>query len=92
MSSPDERFKNNISGEQRIISELILIELDKAYQKHGRDPWGRHEFYAILKEEVDEMWDAIKADEPLERVHEEAIQIAAMVVRFIDTGERYGFR
>lgn len=74
------------------VTEKILDELSHAYTKHGELPWGRHEFYAILKEEVDELWDAIKDDEPLERVHAEAIQVAAMVVRFIDTGERYGFK
>lgn len=58
----------------------ICSELDHAYEKHGRPQWGRHEFYAILKEEVDELWDAIKRDEPQECVHKEAIQVAAMVL------------
>ena len=68
---------------------LIEAELVRAYAKHGREPWGRHEFYAILKEEVDELWDAIKADEPTERVLEEAVQVAAMCVRYMQTGDRY---
>ena len=42
-----------------IIAEIEL-ELDRAYSKHGRGLWGRHEFYGVLKEEVDEAWDAIK--------------------------------
>jgi len=67
----------------------IASELDRAYAKHGRGQWGRHEFYAILKEEVDEMWDAIKADDPIEDVRNEAIQIAAMVFRYLETGDRY---
>lgn len=71
------------------IMQAISHELDHAYGKHGRDQWGRHEFYAILKEEVDEMWDAIKADDPIEHVRKEAIQIAAMVVRYLETGDRY---
>lgn len=71
------------------IINKVLVELQHAYKKHGRQQWGRHEFYAILKEEVDELWDAIKADDPQERVHKEAIQIAAVVVRYLDTGDRY---
>jgi len=69
----------------------IYKELDRAYAKHGAPQWGRHEFYGILLEEVEEMWDAIKGDEPLARVREEAIQVAAMVVRYLETGDRYGF-
>jgi NTP pyrophosphatase (non-canonical NTP hydrolase) len=76
-------------------AEIILAlsqELDRAYAKHGNQPWGRHEFYGILLEEVEEMWDAIKGDEPLERVHEEALQVACVVIRFLESGERYGFK
>ena len=71
------------------LTDKIRRELDRAYGKHGRDQWGRHEFYAILKEEVDELWDAIKADKPQEDVRDEAIQIAAMVFRYLETGDRY---
>lgn len=67
----------------------IASELDHAYAKHGRDPWGRHEFFAILKEEVDELWDEIKADAPTERVLQELTQVAAMCFRYAETGDRY---
>lgn len=71
------------------ICGMVASELDKAYAKHGAESWGRHEFYAILKEEVDELWDAIKADDPHEQVVKEAIQVAAMVFRYLETGDRY---
>ena len=74
---------------RRAILEAISKELDRAYSKHGRDQWGRHEFYAILKEEVDELWDAIKADHPQEHVIMEAIQVDAMCVRYLETRDRY---
>lgn len=64
-------------------------ELDRAYAKHGAAQWGRHEFYAVLKEEVDELWDAIKDDEPQERVLAELVQVAAMCFRYYETGDRY---
>lgn len=69
--------------------ENVVRELERAYGKHGRAQWGRHEFYAILLEEVDELWDAIKADKPQKDVRSEAIQIAAMVFRYLETGDRY---
>lgn len=63
----------------------ISNELDRAYSKHGSAMWSRHEFYAILKEEVDELWDDIKKDAPQENVDKEALQVAAMVFRYLET-------
>lgn len=60
-------------------------ELDRAYQKHGSEPWSRHEFYAVILEEFDELWEAIKADESDERIKAELIQVAAMCFRFWET-------
>ena len=74
---------------RRGIYAAIDAELASAYAKHGDLPWGRHEFYAILLEEVEETWDAIKGDEPLDRVAKEAVQVAAMVTRYLETGDRY---
>ena len=48
-----------------------------------------HEGYAVLKEEVDELWGAIKNKEPkattarAKILRKEAIQVAAMAVRFV---------
>ena len=67
----------------------IEAELDRAYAKHGRESWGRHEFFAILKEEVDELWDAIKQDQPQAVVLAELRQVAAMCFRYAETGDRY---
>jgi hypothetical protein len=67
----------------------VAAELDRAYSKHGRDPWGRHEFYGVLKEEVDELWDAIKSDLPMEDVLSEVAQIACVCLRYVETGDRY---
>lgn len=75
--------------ERAKIVELIAAELDRAYAKHGTEQWGRHEFFAILKEEVDEVWDSIKADEPQEPLVKEIIQVAAMAFRYLETGDRY---
>lgn len=77
-------------SEARIgLMAAIAGELDYAYAKHGRDPWGRHEFYAILLEEVEELWEAIKSDAPQEEVLAELRQVAAMCFRYAETGDRY---
>lgn len=41
-----------------------------------------HEGYAVIKEELDELWDAIKANDS-KQARTEAIQIAAMAIRFL---------
>ena len=43
-----------------------------------------HEGYAVIKEEVDELWDDIKANKGGEAAaSHEALQIAAMAIRYI---------
>jgi len=63
------------------IIKLVRLELEKAI----RD-WvpfqDKHEAYAHILEELDELWDAIKTDAPIEELRKEAIQVAAMAIRF----------
>jgi len=42
----------------------------------------RHEGFAVLKEEVDELWDEVKRNDYLS-CYDEAVQVAAMALRFI---------
>lgn len=44
-----------------------------------------HEAYAILLEEVDELWDHVRTNQKrrdVEAMYKEAIQVAAMAIRF----------
>lgn len=44
-----------------------------------------HEGFAVLKEEVDELWEHVKTNQKkrdIPAMHKEAIQIAAMAIRF----------
>lgn len=43
-----------------------------------------HEGYAVILEEVDELWDAIRSNYPAWKLREELIQIAAMCACFAD--------
>ena len=43
-----------------------------------------HEGYAVLKEEADELWDEIKREQRPAELRQEAIQVAAMAIRFIN--------
>ncbi len=80
MFSPEHR---------RQFVAAMLVELDHAYAKHAARPWSRHEFYAIVKEELDEAWDAIKSDAPMPEVMKEIMQVAAVCLRFAETPESY---
>lgn len=64
------------------IFDEVARELVRATAKFG-PMHSAHEGYAILKEEVDELWDDIKTNAPLVDQRKEAIQIAAMAIRFI---------
>jgi hypothetical protein len=51
------------------------------------DLHSNHEAYAVIKEEVDELWDAIKKSKDIKgnnQIRHELIQIGAMVVRYLD--------
>lgn len=62
-----------------ILSELI----------GATDNWpsfnSAHEGFAVLKEEVDELWDQVKINQKkrdVGKMYSEAIQVAAMAMRF----------
>jgi len=62
--------------------DLILVEYGSAKRNFPlmRSP---HEGYAILKEEVDELWDNIKGNTSKETLIHEAKQVGAMALRFL---------
>lgn len=61
--------------------ELVRAEIERATAKYGafNSP---HEGYAVMLEEVDEVWDDVRADRTQAACYE-AIQVAAMAIRFI---------
>lgn len=59
----------------------VGVELLNARVKYPPFPT-EHHGYGVLKEEVDEMWDEIKANN-IPRAREEAVQVAAMAISFI---------
>ncbi len=69
--------------------EDTLTELNRAMKVFVRPFASAHEGFAILKEEVDELWEDVRMNQlsdPEYRnrcMRKEAIQVAAMAIRFV---------
>lgn len=65
---------------------LIKCEIESATSKFGSFH-NAHEGYAVLLEEVDELWENVKLNQKtpnrLDLIKDEAIQVAAMSIRLI---------
>jgi len=64
------------------ILDDFLFEYEKASTQfpNFHSP---HEGYAVILEELDELWDEIRNGEDKEKMKAEAIQVGAMALRFI---------
>lgn len=64
------------------ILEEVKAESARAHKKYGKFK-SKHEAYAVLLEESEELWETIRKKQPDSRTREEAIQVAAAVVCFL---------
>lgn len=83
--SPEQlAHENRIAKAARVLQE-VLAEYSRAVLKHPGRFHSAHEGFAVLKEEVDELWDDVKEDHGTDVTsgRSEAIQVAAMAVRYI---------
>lgn len=72
------RMRNDSTGPLRILHELRPIKgVMYIIPFHSG-----HEGYAVLLEEVQELWEAIRADDDA-HAKREAIQVAAMAIRYL---------
>jgi len=70
--------------EVRLATILAVVEAEllSAMDRFGAFA-SAHEGYAVILEELDELWAAIKDKEGVEIVRGEAVQLAAMAIRFL---------
>lgn len=70
------------------LSDEIFIEVAAAGEAHGDHFASLHEAYAVLLEEVDEVWDIVKlkrSKRDPQELRAELIQVAAMAIKAIQT-------
>ena len=65
--------------------DLVIAELNRAVNKHPQSFHNPHEGYAVILEELDELWDEIKKQkggrDPA--AAKEAAHVAAMAIRYL---------
>lgn len=68
------------------FNDMVHNELDFAMSKFPKFN-SEHEGFAVLMEEVDELWDAVKMKQSNPQraiqIRREAVQVAAMAMRFL---------
>ena len=70
------------------LSEALGRSRDEAESANKKYPPfnSAHEGYAVLLEEIDELWDEVKKNpksRDMDKMREEAVQVAAMALRFL---------
>ena len=66
------------------VTEEVFVEVSRGMKVHGDYYNSAHEAYAVLKEEVDELWDEVKKkshNRDMSMMRREAVQIAAVAIR-----------
>jgi NTP pyrophosphatase (non-canonical NTP hydrolase) len=75
------------------LAKDIDDELDRA-KRHGERFVNLHEAYAVLLEEVDEVWEITKQKQKVrskKELRSELIQVAAMAIKSINSMDGPGF-
>lgn len=88
MSAFDEEFGPQMkwtSAPARFEAAARLVASEYADAIVNNGPMcSAHEGMAVLREEFDELWDEVKRKErTVDRMRQEAIQVAAMAIRFL---------
>ena len=68
------------------IAKDMVDEYKRAVEKYGFPAFNSyHEGYAVIKEELDELWEEVKKypKQDNAKLYKEAIQIGAMAIRFV---------
>lgn len=88
MPPPQPREFGKMLRTNNVLTALMKVrdEVTRAQSLWPRPFACAHEGYAVILEELDELWDHVKTNQKkrdLEAMRKEAVQVAAMAIRFI---------
>ena len=64
----------------------ITQDIDHILRRpYGVAPWSKHEFYGILLESVDTLWEMLKNKAPDSMIEAQAIHVAAVIASYLET-------
>ena len=69
---------------RKAFQELVEVELERARMLFPRRQASMHEGYAVMLEEVDELWESIRRNAHSASIIAEAVQVAAMAQRLAE--------
>lgn len=72
--------------EEQTIIKAMVSEYRRALSLYPNFH-SNHEGYAVIKEEIDELWDEIKKSKDVrgnDRIRKELTQVGAMVIRYLN--------
>lgn len=76
----------------KLITSLMVEKLERANLIYGTSFASPYEGYAVMLEGMDELSEEIKKKHPdKNRLHEEAAQIGAMAIKFIESLEKWSW-
>ena len=85
ISDEDKKLLENSVEEFDIILFDVFKEIARADELHGKRFHSTKEWYGVLKEEIDELWDEIKTTKAEQtqtfRMKKEAAQCIAMLLK-----------
>lgn len=77
------KFSKRMEKIDKVLT-MVRAECERAITKHKGKMNSPHEGHSVIAEELDELWDEVKADRGRQRSgFDEAIQTAAMGVRYV---------
>ena len=75
----------------KVAASFLIEELERANRIYGTSFTSPHEGYAVMLEELEELFEEIRQKRPnKERLREEAIQLGAMALKFIMSIDHWG--
>ena len=76
------RLRPDLPVEAQLGLKAIEAEFIRATRRSGTFA-SQHEGWAVIREELDELWDEVKRNGDVTALRKEAIQVGAMALRFL---------